>query len=144
MPLTPHSPNLRPSSRWAVYYPSSTLTSNLIKIVGRPASNVANYTEPLQCVCKYSHTAWSRPTSWKRRCYVRKKSSVKQWILLHCWDTENCIRLQLHNNNNNNNNNNKLQFGCHPVAVVISHVTNIWSWLLVHLTLSLESYMRST
>jgi len=24
--------------------------------------------------------------------------------------------------NNNNNNNNKLQFGCHPVAVVILHV----------------------
>jgi len=43
--------------------------------------------------------------------------------------------------NNNNNNNNKLQFGCHPVAVVILHVYKIWNWLL--LNLSLEGYMRS-
>jgi len=43
--------------------------------------------------------------------------------------------------NNNHNNNNKLQFGCHPVAVVILHLYKIWNWLL--LNLSREGCMRS-
>ena len=45
------------------------------------------------------------------------------------------------NNNNNNNNNNLLEWGYHPVAVVILHVYKIWNWLLINL--SLEGYMRS-
>jgi len=34
-----------------------------------------------------------------------------------------------------------LQLGCHPVAVVILHVYEIWNWLL--LNLSRQGYMRS-
>ena len=35
---------------------------------------------------------------------------------------------------NNNNNIYLLQLGCHPVAVVISHVYKIWNWLLLDLS----------
>ena len=52
------------------------------------------------------------------------------------------VKFQLSNNNNNNNNNiYLLQLGCHPVAVIVSHVYKILNWLLINL--SWEGYMKS-
>ena len=42
--------------------------------------------------------------------------------------------LEAHDRNiiKKNNNNNLLQFGCHPVAVVMLHVYKTWNWLLLN------------